>query len=50
MNDDVEARSDEEVVLLDADKMKLVEETKQYVREQLKNIISEEQVVRICVD
>jgi hypothetical protein len=51
MNDDnVEANSDEEVVLLDADEMKLVEDTKHYVANQLKGIITEEQVVRICVD
>ena len=39
---DLETRSDEEVVLLDADEMLLVEDMKRYVRDQLKNIITEE--------
>lgn len=45
-----ELNSDEEVVYLEEKELQFVEKMKKYVATQLSQAITEEQVVRICVD
>jgi hypothetical protein len=48
--EDADLNSDEEVVYLEANELNFVENMKKHVARTLNGIITEEQVVRICVD